>query len=154
MCVHAKSLQSFPTLCDPMYNTLPGSSVHGILQARTLEWVGMPSSRGSSQPRDWTQVPCAGSTESELLDHQASSSKKEFLKSGMFIFKDITLLHTHSLQYSMYIFYAMGNQKIHVTHLIVLFTLSWWSGTKPTLSLRSASTKKTVTIRELKWLCY
>ena len=37
--------------CSP-----PGSSVHGILQARILEWVVMPSSRGSSQPRDWTQV--------------------------------------------------------------------------------------------------
>jgi len=34
----------------------PGSTVHGILQARILEWVAMPSSRGSSQPRDWTQV--------------------------------------------------------------------------------------------------
>ena len=37
--------------------SLPGSSVHGILQARILEWVAMPSSRGSSQPRDQTQVP-------------------------------------------------------------------------------------------------
>ena len=35
---------------------LPGSSVHGILQTRILEWVAMPSSRGSSQPRNWTQV--------------------------------------------------------------------------------------------------
>ena len=50
--VHAKSLQSCLTLCDPMDYSLPGSSVHGILQARVLEWVVMPSSRGSSQPRD------------------------------------------------------------------------------------------------------
>ena len=42
--------------CDPMDRRLPGSSVHGILQARILEWVAMPSSRGSSQPRDWNQV--------------------------------------------------------------------------------------------------
>ena len=42
-------LQSCSTPCD-----LPGSSVHGILQARTLEWVAMPFSRESSQPRDWT----------------------------------------------------------------------------------------------------
>ena len=48
--VHAKSLQSFLTLCDPMDWSLPGSSVHWILQARVLEWVAMPSSRGSSQP--------------------------------------------------------------------------------------------------------
>ena len=48
--------QSCPTLCDPMDCSLPGSSVHGILQARILEWVTMPSSKGSSQPRDRTQV--------------------------------------------------------------------------------------------------
>ena len=41
-------------VCDPVDYSLPGSSVHGILQARTLEWVAMPSSRGSSQPRGWT----------------------------------------------------------------------------------------------------
>ena len=45
---HTKSLQSCPTLCDPMYHSPPGSSVHGILQARILEWVAKPSSRGSS----------------------------------------------------------------------------------------------------------
>ena len=44
--------QSCPTLCNPMDCRPPGSSVHGILQARILEWVAMPSSRGSSQPRD------------------------------------------------------------------------------------------------------
>ena len=53
----AKSLQSCLTLCDPMDNSPPGSSVHGILQARILEWVAVPSSRGSSQPRDWTRSP-------------------------------------------------------------------------------------------------
>ena len=48
--------QSYLTPCDPMDCSLPGSSVHGILQARTLEWVAVPFSRGSSQPRDRTQV--------------------------------------------------------------------------------------------------
>ena len=42
----------------PLMMTLPGSSVHGILRARILEWVAMPSFRRSSQPRDWTQVSC------------------------------------------------------------------------------------------------
>ena len=51
--VHAKSSQSCPALCDPIDCSPPGSSVHGILQARTLEWVAISSSRGSSQPRDW-----------------------------------------------------------------------------------------------------
>ena len=61
--MYAKSLQSRPTLCNPMDCSLPGSSAHGILQARVLEWVAMPSSRGSSLPRDQTQVswvPCIG----------------------------------------------------------------------------------------------
>ena len=43
-----KSLQSCPTLCDPMDSSPPGSPVPGILQARTLEWVAMSFSRGSS----------------------------------------------------------------------------------------------------------
>ena len=50
--------QSCLTLCNPVGYSLPGSSIHGILQARILEWVAMPSSRGSSQPRDQTQVSC------------------------------------------------------------------------------------------------
>ena len=55
-CVHAKLLQSCLTLCDPHGSGPPGSSVHEILQARILEWVAMPSSRGSSQSRDQTSV--------------------------------------------------------------------------------------------------
>ena len=50
--------QSCPTLCDPMDCSLPDSSVHGIIQSRILEWVAISFSRGSSQPRDWTQVSC------------------------------------------------------------------------------------------------
>ena len=50
--------QSCPTHCSPMDCSLPGSSVHGILQARILEWVAISFSRGSSQPRDWTWVSC------------------------------------------------------------------------------------------------
>ena len=46
-----KGAQSYPTFCDPMDYT-----VHGILQARVLEWVAFPFSRASSQPRDKTQV--------------------------------------------------------------------------------------------------
>ena len=53
---HAKSLQSCPTLCDPMDCSLPGSSAHGFLQTRILEWVAMPFSRASSRPRDRTHA--------------------------------------------------------------------------------------------------
>ena len=52
----AKLHQLCPTLCDPIDGSPPGSPIPGILQARTLEWVAMPFSRGSSQPRDRTQV--------------------------------------------------------------------------------------------------
>ena len=47
------------TLCDPMDYGRPGSSVHGILQARILEWVAIPFSRASSPPRDQTRVSCS-----------------------------------------------------------------------------------------------
>ena len=48
--------QSCPTLCDPMDWSPPGFPIHGILQARILEWVAISFSRGSSQPRDRTQA--------------------------------------------------------------------------------------------------
>jgi len=54
----AKSLQAWLTLCDPMVYSPPGSTVHGILQARILEWVAVLSSRGSSRPRDRNHVSC------------------------------------------------------------------------------------------------
>ena len=50
--------QSCPTLWDPMDCSQPGSSIQGILQARILEWVAISFSRGSSRPRDQTQVSC------------------------------------------------------------------------------------------------
>ena len=52
----AQALRSCPTLCDPLDRSPPGSSVRGILQAGILEWVAIPFSRGSSRPRDRTQV--------------------------------------------------------------------------------------------------
>ena len=50
--------QSCPTLWDPVTCRLPGSSVRGILQARILEWISIPFSRGYFWPKDWTQVSC------------------------------------------------------------------------------------------------
>ena len=56
VCMCAQSLQSCPTLCDPMDYSRPASSAHGILQARILEWVAISSCRGSSWLRDRTHV--------------------------------------------------------------------------------------------------
>ena len=55
MCCFA---QLCPTLCDPMDCSSPGSFIHGILQARLLEWVAILFFGGSSQPKDGTQVSC------------------------------------------------------------------------------------------------
>ena len=52
--------QSCPTLCDPVDCNLLGFSIHGILQARILEWIAISFSRGSSWPRDQTPVSCIG----------------------------------------------------------------------------------------------
>ena len=81
--------QSFLTLCDPMDCSPPGSSVHGILQARILEWVAISFSRGSSQPRDRTWVSCIAGrrfilwaicTDSQKLNLQ----RKSWLKVALF----------------------------------------------------------------------
>ena len=56
MCCWAKLLQLYLTLCDPMDCSLPGSSVHGILQARILEWVAISFSSGSFPPTDRTCI--------------------------------------------------------------------------------------------------
>ena len=52
----SEAAQSCLTLCDPMDCSLPDSSVHGISQEKILEWVASSFSKGSSWPRDWTQV--------------------------------------------------------------------------------------------------
>ena len=67
-CCCSSVAQSCPTPCDTRDCSPPGSSVHAILQARILEWVAMPSSRGPSQPRDWARVSCVGR---QILYHWA-----------------------------------------------------------------------------------
>ena len=62
--MYPQLLQSFLTLCHPVDCSLPGSSVHGILQVRILEWVAMPSSKGSSQPKYQTHIFCIFSSTS------------------------------------------------------------------------------------------
>ena len=68
--MHAKSLQSCLTLCNPMDCSPPGFSVHGVLQARIPEWVAMPFSRGSSEPRDRTHISYVSCTGKWVLYHQ------------------------------------------------------------------------------------
>ena len=69
-CVCTKSLQSHPTLGDPVHYCLPGSFVHEILQARILEWVAMPSSRESSQLSDLTCISYVSCMGRQVLYHE------------------------------------------------------------------------------------
>ena len=82
MCVCAKLLQLCPTLFDPMDCSPPGSSLHGILQETILEWVAMPSSKGTSQSRDRTCVSrssCVTGATREPLSYQGSPRIPEWV---------------------------------------------------------------------------
>ena len=77
-----KVAQLYLTLCDPM-----DYRVHGILQARILEWVAFPFSRGSSQPRDWTQVSRIAGGFFYQLSHSGSPTPYE-IKSLFSVFQE------------------------------------------------------------------
>ena len=83
LSVCVKSLQLCPTLFKPMDCSLPDSSFHGIFQAGILEWIIMPSSRGSSRPRDWTHVSCISCIVGRYFIHwvtwEATTKIKELL---------------------------------------------------------------------------
>ena len=72
MCAHAQLLQSCLILCNPIICSPPDSSVHGIFQARILEWVAMPSSRGSSQLIDQTHMSYIFCIACGFFTHQAT----------------------------------------------------------------------------------
>ena len=67
--------QSCQTLCNPMDCSLSGSSVYGIFQARVLEWIAISFSRGSSRPRNRTQVSCIAGRRLYHLSHQGSPKR-------------------------------------------------------------------------------
>ena len=70
--ISAELLQSCPTLCNPMNCSLPGSSVHGISQAKILEWVAISFSGESSWPRDWTSRVRLSATPSTIQSTEIS----------------------------------------------------------------------------------
>ena len=73
VCVCVCATQSCLTLCDPMDCRLPGSSVHGIFQARILEWDAISSSRGSSRLKDWICISCISCLGRWILYHRTTS---------------------------------------------------------------------------------
>ena len=106
ICVCALSHSVMSDSCDPMDCSLQESSVHGILQARLQEWVAMPSSRGSSRPRDQTrvsQVSCIGRWVLYHLHHLGSlhsihthTHTHTHIYSFLYIFSSNILLHYSS----------------------------------------------------------
>ena len=118
MCVLcAELLQSWLTLCDPMDCSPPGSSDHGILQARIQEWVAMPSSRASSWPRDWTHISYVSCISRWVLYHLG--------KTPLYIF---VLYNTHTLilLYQSHICIFIGSHNCDVCSS-VKFSFCWFS---------------------------
>ena len=87
-----KSLQSCPTLCNPIDSSLLGSSVHGILQGRILEWVALPSSKGSSWPRNGTQSLVSPALASQLFINSATWE-------ATYVSIIYVYMHTHTVKY-------------------------------------------------------
>ena len=85
---------SVVTLCDPMFCSPPGSSVHGTLQVRILEWVATPFSTGSSWPRYWTQVS-GTAVRFFQLSHKGSQFKHGHNNSAALENFPSSLLHLH-----------------------------------------------------------
>ena len=89
VCVHA-CLKSSSAFCDSTDFSLPGFSVHGIFQARILEWVAISYSRGSSWPRDWTLISCVSSIgrqipTSEILEKLITKMQRNAWKTVQWI---------------------------------------------------------------------
>ena len=105
-------LQSCLTLCDAVDCSQPGSSVRGILQARILEWVAMPSSRGSSPPRDWTCISCISK---RILYHWATG------EDGWALYlRALSNLYIQSLLFSI-------SQSLSSIPISFSFTFTWLS---------------------------
>ena len=104
--------QSCPTLGDPMDCNPLGSSVHGILQARVLEWVAISSSRGSSQPRDRTQVSrIVGGFFAIWATREAQTSSGHLLRIiTLDVFKDDLFLFIQTLWSKYYNFHLQNEE--------------------------------------------
>ena len=123
--VLAKLLQSFLTRCDSMDCSLPGFSVHGIFQTRILVWVAIPFSRGSSWPRDGTQVSCitgifftVWATREAPLDPTRTSKHCAIFLSLIFLEKKNSKKCLKWKQYQKYI----NNDSKHLCHANTVFS--------------------------------
>ena len=93
--VKGLAAQPCPTLCNPMDGSPPGSSVEGILQARILEWVVIPFSRGSSRPRDQPRFP-ALQADSLPPSHLGNTNYQSSSFRIYIYFFSLSQIHTHT----------------------------------------------------------
>ena len=111
--------QSCPILCDPMGCSPPGSSVYGIVQAGILEWAAMPSSRGSSWPRDQTWVSCiTGRHFTVWATRKVQASNLEAWHAAIHGAQRVG--HDLVTEQQIYIYY------IHIYALTYILELSFW----------------------------
>ena len=89
--------QSCPTLCNPLDCSPPGSSVHGISQARILEWVAISYPKGSSRPRDQTSIACISCIGRWILHHCATW--KASIKTSTLVF-NISFIKVHAIVFN------------------------------------------------------
>ena len=138
MSFHSCSVaQSCPAVCSPMHCSPPGSSVHGILQARILEWVAMPSSRGSSWPGNRTRISYVSCTGRQILSPLHSQHTSAFKKGKT----DTSCLTTMALSQPQKMkIISWCHETIHILSLgvsqVSFTTLRVWIGV-PTRSVHS-----------------
>ena len=145
-------IQSCLTLCDPMDCSLSRSSVHGILQARILEWVAISFSRGSSQPRDWTRVSRIAGGRFTIWATREAQDFLEFsqIQNNSFVYVCVSLcvcadiaplmwkevkifkmnLYEYPVHHGKFYFQKAGS-----LNWMFWITLSFWFGSKTALSL-------------------
>ena len=107
-CVFDKSLQSCLTLYDPTDHNSPGSSFHGILQTRIPGWVAMPSSRGSSQPRDRTHTSYVSCSGRRFLYHQYHLGSPSHILGSY-----LCLLFSYEINSQIYILFMEPFKSLH-----------------------------------------
>ena len=108
MC--AMSLQLCPALWDPMDCSPPGSSVHGILQVSILKWVYMPSSSGSSQPRDQTHISMSPALAGWYFTLVPTEKSSFHINTYMYTHKCIYVKYMHIYTQCIYVYLYLYTQ--------------------------------------------
>ena len=136
--------QLHPTICNPMDCSSSISSVHGILQARTLEWIAISYSRGSFQPRDWTRFSCFGR---RILYHCATwedISKKERLVFFYFWAQNYRAMELHIYLLVEVLLKAFIKKQTKTMEELPLTTILMWSRKDTCHSEHNTETKSSI----------